>query len=158
MAGAGKQPFGGTESAQTVAGAGKQAFCGTEDLQTAIGAGKLAFGGTEDGKTTIRAGKQAFGGTKDIQTAVRTGKLASDGTEISETAGSAAKERRRWQLARLQEICGTATPLPKWQGQRLPLERTGGGRLLCPPPEGPTASSPQGLASGPFACRQAEQQ
>ena len=80
------------------------------------------------------------------------------GTEISETAGSAAKERRRWQLARLQEICGTATPLPKWQEQRLPLERTGGGRLSWPPPEGPPASSPQGLASGPSACRQAEQQ
>ena len=56
----------------------------------------------------------------------------------------------------LQEVRRTATPLPKWQGQRLPLERTGGGRLLWPPPEGPTASSPQGLASGPSACYQAK--
>ena len=53
---------------------------------------------------------------------------------------------------RCRKYVGPATPLPKWQGQRLPLERTGGGRLLWPPPEGPTASSPQGLASGPSAC------
>ncbi len=45
-----------------------------------------------------------------------------------------------------------ATPLPEWQGQRLPLERTGVGRLEWPTPEGPAASSPKGLACGPSAC------